>query len=137
MSAIKGKHNRSTETRLRMALVRNGINGWKLHEKVLSGRPDFFFETEKIAVFVDGCFWHSCPKCGHIPKTRSKFWREKLKLTQRRDKRNNEELKENGIAIVRVWEHELKDKALLIGIISKIINIINEAKYERRYREGN
>jgi DNA mismatch endonuclease (patch repair protein) len=77
MRAIKGKGNRSTELVLRMVLVRNGIQGWSLNSR-LPGRPDFLFETKKLAVFVDGCFWHGCPRCGHTPKTRSAFWVKKF-----------------------------------------------------------
>jgi len=121
MSAIRGKHNRSTELRLRMALIRVGIKGWKLHAQELPGNPDFYFKRRKVAVFVDGCYWHGCPKCGHIPHTRSRFWAAKIKRNQQRDIIKRMELKKRGIAPMRIWEHELKDKAGMDKAIKKII----------------
>lgn len=108
MAAIKGKNNRTTELKLRMALIRRKINGFRLHAKDLPGNPDFVFRKEKIAIFVDGCYWHGCPKCGHIPKTRSAFWSAKIKRNKERDKQKNKELKGIGVRPLRFWEHELK-----------------------------
>lgn len=108
MAAIKGKNNRTTELKLRMALIRRKINGFRLHAKDLPGNPDFVFRKEKIAIFVDGCYWHGCPKCGHIPKTRSAFWSAKIKRNKKRDKQKNKELKGIGVRPLRFWEHELK-----------------------------
>ena len=56
MAAIRGKHNKSTELRLRMSLVTAGMRGWRLHPKELPGKPDFYFEETKLAIFVDGCY---------------------------------------------------------------------------------
>jgi DNA mismatch endonuclease (patch repair protein) len=124
MSAIRGKYNRSTELRLRMALIRAGIKGWKLHAKELPGNPDFFIEKEKVAVFVDGCYWHGCPKCGHIPKTRSRFWAAKIKRNQQRDRKKRMELTKMGITPIRIWEHELKITAGLDKAVTKIKSAI-------------
>jgi len=107
MSAIRGKGNKTTEQKLRLALVRAGIKGWKIRPKGLPGNPDFYFENKKIAVFTDGCFWHGCPKCGHVPKTRSKFWKAKIERNQERDKEKAKKLEEIGIKVLRFWEHEL------------------------------
>ncbi len=120
MSAIRGKHNRSTELCLRMAFIREGIKGWRLHANELPGNPDFFFKKEKIAIFVDGCYWHGCPKCGHIPKTRSQFWAAKIKRNQQRDKKNRTKLKKKGITPIRIWEHELKKTSGLNRSVAKI-----------------
>lgn len=120
MSSIKGKHNRSTELRLKMGLVRSGINGWELHQKKLPGTPDFYFPTAKLAIFVNGCFWHSCPKCGHIPKTRVDFWKAKLNRTKQRDKKKKTELRKLGIASLTIWEHELKESSGVDKVIKKI-----------------
>lgn len=121
MSAIRGKRNRSTELRLRMALVHAGIKGWQLHARELPGNPDFFFTKKKVAVFVDGCYWHGCPQCGHIPKTRSFFWEAKIKSNQQRDKRVSMELKKMDILPMRIWEHELKRSDLLQKTLTKIL----------------
>ena len=110
MSAIHGKNNRTTELILRMALVRAGIRGWKTNIEELPGKPDFFFPINNIAVFVDGCFWHGCPKCGHYPKTRVLFWKTKILRNKERDKRNKKELREEGVKVIKIWEHSLKDQ---------------------------
>lgn len=120
MAAIRGKGNKSTELRLRMALVRLGIAGWHLHSRALPGKPDFFFENERVAVFVDGCFWHGCPKCGHTPKTRSAFWVAKFERNKERDRRNVRSLMNSGIEVVRLWEHQLKSPQGLAGAVRRI-----------------
>ena len=109
MAAIRGKNNRTTELCFRMALVRAGINGWETNAEDLVGKPDFFFRKKRMAVFIDGCFWHGCPKCGHFPKTRSSFWKTKILRNKERDKNNRRKLRRKGIKVVRIWEHSLKD----------------------------
>lgn len=137
MSSIRGKNNRSTELRLRMAFVKAGVRGWRLHPEELPGRPDFYFEKAKIAIFVDGCYWHGCPKCGHIPKTRTAFWEAKIKRNQERDEMKNLELRKLGTKSLRIWEHELKSKKDLDKVIKKIDKLISlrarKAFIEKRY----
>jgi DNA mismatch endonuclease (patch repair protein) len=120
MGRIKGKSNRTTEVRLRMALVRAGISGWELHDPSVRGRPDFFFSKSRVAVFVDGCFWHGCPRCGHIPRTRSAFWEAKFQRNKTRDARNGRALRKDGIVVIRVWEHSLKNQ---IGVKQAVARI--------------
>lgn len=120
MSSIHGKNTLSTEVCLKMALVRSGIKGWKLHSKELPGTPDFYFQQAKLAVFVDGCFWHGCSKCGHIPKTRSEFWEAKIKMTKQRDRKKRSELGKMGISTLGIWEHELKEKSGVDKVTKKI-----------------
>lgn len=117
MAAIRGKNNRATELRLRMALVRAGIRGWETNVEELPGKPDFFFRKKRVAVFVDGCFWHGCPKCGHYPKTRRSFWKTKILRNKERDKKNRQKLRREGIRVVSIWEHSLYGSK---GIMSKI-----------------
>lgn len=126
MSAIRSKNARSTELCLRMLLVRSGIKGWQLHANKLPGNPDFYFKEEKLAVFVDGCYWHGCPKCGHIPKTRTEFWKAKIDRNKERDRKNNKELKNIGIRSLRIWEHELKKNT-----VEKVIKKINKCLKEQ------
>jgi DNA mismatch endonuclease (patch repair protein) len=73
-------------------------------------KPDFVFQKLKTAVFVDGCFWHGCPKHATWPKTRAAFWLEKITGNKARDCRVNRALRKRGWTVVRVWEHELKRK---------------------------
>ncbi|MEN8264698.1 MAG: very short patch repair endonuclease [Nitrospirota bacterium] len=124
MSAIRGKNNRTTEVKLRMALIRGGFSGFKLHANELPGTPDFYFEKDKLALFVDGCYWHGCPKCGHIPKTRSEFWKAKINRTKQRDRKKRTELRKQGMSVLRIWEHELKDRQSIIKVLSKISEMV-------------
>lgn len=108
MRAIRGRGNKSTEARLRAMLVRAGVRGWKLNAPQVSGKPDFYFPALRVAVFVDGCFWHGCPTCGHVPRKNRPFWEAKIERNRRRDRETDAALRKNGIRSVRVWEHELK-----------------------------
>lgn len=119
MSRVRGKHNRTTEQALRMGLVRCAIRGWQMHRE-LPGRPDFYFVDERLAVFVDGCFWHGCGRCGHVPRTRNKFWNAKLNRNRERDKQTTGRLKSQGISVVRIWEHRLKTPELVRDVVLDI-----------------
>lgn len=108
MSLIRSRGNKSTEQRLRLALVRAQLKGWRIQCLQLPGRPDFYFSDRKVAVFVDGCFWHGCPRCGHIPATNKRFWRLKIERNRKRDSNSNRKLRAQGIAVLRFWEHEIQ-----------------------------
>ena len=108
MSRIRSKGNSSTERRLRCALVGAAISGFRMHMKSLPGRPDFAFPLHKVAVFVDGCFWHGCPECYVRPKSNQQYWDKKLIGNRARDTRVNSELIDMGWAVVRIWEHSMK-----------------------------
>jgi DNA mismatch endonuclease (patch repair protein) len=98
------------ETTLRSALYAVGIKGYRLHKKGIPGRPDIVFSKSKLAVFVNGCFWHSCPVCRlPIPKTHRDFWTKKFKLNVERDKRKVKELESAGWCVLTVWEHEVRE----------------------------
>jgi DNA mismatch endonuclease, patch repair protein len=110
MGAIRGKGNRTTEARFRAMLVRAGIRGWTMQTKSIKGKPDFYFPESKFAVFLDGCFWHGCPKCGHVPSVNRPYWKAKIKRNQRRDVETDGLLRAAGITPIRFWEHELRDR---------------------------
>lgn len=84
----------------------------------LPGRPDFVFLRSKVAVFVDGCFWHGCPTHYHAPATRSEFWQSKLRRNQVRDSMVTRQLTEAGWKVVRIWEHTIKSD--LADAVSRI-----------------
>ena len=107
MKAIKANGNKSTEARFRSMLVRARLRGWKVHPKGVVGKPDFFFPGHPLAVFVDGCFWHGCPRCGHVPKANNPYWKAKIEGNQSRDRRYGLVLQEQGVTVLRFWEHEL------------------------------
>jgi DNA mismatch endonuclease, patch repair protein len=107
MSRIRSRGNRATELCLARLLREAGIHGWRRHVAI-SGRPDFIFRAQHVAVFVDGCFWHCCPKCSNMPKNNAEFWAKKLAGNQARDRAVNRELQRQGWRVVRIWEHELE-----------------------------
>jgi DNA mismatch endonuclease (patch repair protein) len=83
------------------------ITGWRRHLP-LPGKPDFCFVRQKVAVFVDGCFWHGCPKCYIRPKSNQRFWDEKRHANMARDRKVCRELKSLGFRVIRLYEHQLK-----------------------------
>ena len=108
MSRIKGGGNLSTEMRLIEIFHRNHIVGWRRKYPV-KGRPDFVFSSERLAVFVDGCFWHSCPMCSRVPSQNRTFWVRKLKATCERDSAVTQMFERRGWRVIRIWEHELNN----------------------------
>jgi len=107
MSKIRGRRNRSTERRMAAMLRAKGISGWQMHRTDIPGKPDFFFEELGIALFIDGCFWHFCPKCSKMPTQNRAFWNEKLTKNIYRDRRIRRALNRSGISVIRLWEHDL------------------------------
>ncbi len=98
--------NKETEVALAGLMRRNGITGWRRNQRVM-GKPDFVFRRERVAVFVDGCFWHGCPKHANMPANNRAFWKKKLTGNKRRDKVVNRALRKAGWKVIRIWEHEL------------------------------
>ncbi|MEY9419408.1 DNA mismatch endonuclease (patch repair protein) [Bradyrhizobium japonicum] len=106
MSRVRAK-NTKPETTLRSALHLRGLR-FRIHRKDLPGSPDIVFPRHKIAIFIDGCFWHGCPKHGVRPSTNRKFWVDKIEANRKRDKRASRELRKLGWKVIRIWEHDVK-----------------------------
>jgi DNA mismatch endonuclease (patch repair protein) len=109
MAAVRGKANRSTELRLLRIFRENRIKGWRRHLPVL-GLPDFAFLDKHLALFVDGCFWHGCPKHLRTPKSNTNYWRHKISTNRTRDREVGRMLKRHGWRVLRIWEHELSNE---------------------------
>jgi DNA mismatch endonuclease (patch repair protein) len=107
MSRIRGAGNKETELRMVRLLRANRITGWR-RGWPLYGRPDFVFPAARLAVFVDGCFWHGCPKHYTQPANNRVFWQRKLEANRARDRQVNRELKRLGWRVLRIWEHDLR-----------------------------
>ncbi len=122
MSRIRGKGNNRTEGVLVQLFREEGITGWRRHLK-LTGKPDFTFPRERLTVFVDGCFWHGCPKCYRAPKANRKFWEAKITRNRERDREVNRELRRRGWRVLRIAEHSLKKKyrARLLSRLAKAL----------------
>lgn len=125
MARVRSKGNRSTEWRLRAGLASLAISGWKVQPGGLPGNPDFVFQEDKLAVFVDGCFWHGCPCCYRRPRSRQEYWDEKVLSNQRRDQRVNAELRGQGYKVVRFWEHEIAQDTK--GAVDRIRRMLADA----------
>ena len=108
MSRIIGKGNKDTELAMIKVLRKNHISGWRRNQ-TLVGKPDFIFLKQKVALFVDGCFWHACPVHSNMPKNNRAFWQKKLQSNKDRDILVTKILRRAKWKVVRVWEHELSN----------------------------
>lgn len=122
MAKVRSRGNRSTEVRFRLALVRAGIAGWRLHPNFVPGQPDFWFPKKRVALFVDGCFWHGCKRCFRLPRGNRRYWRSKILSNIHRAKLVNRKLRSLGIMVLRIWEHDLKDRRRLDAVIGSLRN---------------
>ena len=109
MRKVKAQGNKSTEVRLIQIFQKNGITGWRRNYHV-KGHPDFVFLNRKIAIFVDGCFWHGHEGCKYFvwPKNNPEYWKEKIGGNIVRDKKNHRLLEEQGWRVINIWECQLK-----------------------------
>lgn len=130
------RSNRSIDSKpelaLRRALHRLGLR-YRKHYRLdladLRVRPDVVFIAARVAVFVDGCFWHRCPIHASDPKANSEYWGPKLRRNVARDRRVDRALEEAGWSVVRVWEHEAVDEAA-----ARIAATVSTARKEARAR---
>ena len=120
MSAIRGSGNRATELRLIALFREHHIVGWRRYQP-LPGRPDFVFRQSKLAIFVDGCFWHFCPRCGNLPKNNARFWEQKLVGNRDRDRAVSKQLRAIGWTPLRIWEHELHDAGAVLKKLQRAL----------------
>ncbi len=110
MSKIRAK-NTKPELLLRKALWNNGLRGYRLHWKKVSGKPDISYPGRKLAIFVHGCYWHRCPYCKpSMPKSHKRFWKAKFEKNKERDQRKRKKLKSEGWNILTFWECQIKKK---------------------------
>jgi DNA mismatch endonuclease (patch repair protein) len=145
MAGIRGKENKSTEKAMIAAMKKAGITGWRRHvqfklrrpvsERVNTKssrsrlvRPDFTFRSEKLVVFIDGCFWHMCPDHHFAPKQNSEFWARKLSGNAERDDATNELFRNKGWSVLRIWEHELRRPAGAISKLDIVLKTLRRAK---------
>jgi len=106
MSSVRNK-NTGLEMKLRRALWKAGLR-YRVNFKLL-GKPDIVFPKRKLAIFIDGCFWHGCPIHGTSPETNAEFWKTKIKVNIERDLQVTSQLKNMGWLVIRVWGHEIKE----------------------------
>jgi DNA mismatch endonuclease (patch repair protein) len=120
MSLIRSRGNKATEVAFMKLLRCHKISGWRRHTSVrltprgsMDGgrrpfvKPDFVFKGRRIAVFIDGCFWHGCPSHGTKPVGNAEFWHAKLAINRARDRFVTKMLRRRKWSVVRIWEHQL------------------------------
>jgi DNA mismatch endonuclease (patch repair protein) len=117
MSGIRSRGNQSTELRIISIFKRLRITGWRRHYR-LKGKPDFVFPKLRIALFIDGCFWHGCRRCydGHLPKSNQEYWVAKIARNIRRDRLVNRSLRSLGWRVFRLSECRLRSDAAISRI---------------------
>ena len=121
MSRVRARGNRSTELRMILIFRSHGISGWRRNRPVL-GRPDFVFPVERVAVLVDGCFWHGCPRHYTAPAGHAAFWRRKLVANRTRDRLVTRTLTRAGWKVIRIWEHALTGDGRTVALrVSKVL----------------
>jgi DNA mismatch endonuclease (patch repair protein) len=114
MAAVKSRGNKDTELRLVSILRKYRITGWRRGSR-LPGRPDFVFPTSRVAVFVDGCFWHGCKWHCRRGSSNKAFWDNKLTTNRQRDRVVNRLLKKRDWTVLRIWEHSLTQEKKIVA----------------------
>ncbi|WP_295092638.1 very short patch repair endonuclease [Ruminococcus sp.] len=107
MSKVHSKKNKSTELKLIQIFKDNNIHGWQRNYNV-KGHPDFVFLEKRIAIFVDGCFWHGHDCRNTHPKENEDYWNKKRERNIKHDREITEYFKNRGWTVIRIWECELK-----------------------------
>lgn len=127
MRAVKSKGTKP-ERRLFSMLVGMGLKGWRKHADDVTGKPDVVFDQRKIAIFVDGCFWHGCPYCQRPlkPQTNREYWELKIQRNVERAQKYNQQLSEQGWEVLRIWEHEIRDSSCRKEIRRKLRQKLEE-----------
>jgi DNA mismatch endonuclease (patch repair protein) len=121
MRSNKSHGNFSTELTLMRLLRSDGISGWR-RGLPITGRPDFVFRQQRVALFIDGCYWHGC-KCRRLPKKNREYWDAKFRDNRARDKRVTRDLRAAGWRVIRIWEHELKHTPkMVVKLIAQTLN---------------
>lgn len=120
MSRIRSNGNYTTELRFMRLMKQYKITGWRRRSKLI-GRPDFVFVKSKLAVFIDGDFWHGNPKKYRIPKSNTDYWEQKIDGNRKRDRVINRALKEQGWRVLRIWESSLKDEEAVVARLQLLL----------------
>ena len=113
MSKVRSKDT-GPELAVRRTLWRAGLR-YRVHDRTLPGTPDVSNKRLRLAVFVDGCFWHGCPECYTEPKSNVEFWRAKVRRNRARRKEVKEDLEGIGFRVVEIWEHETADSDMVVA----------------------
>ena len=120
MSTIRGK-NTKPEIKIRK-IIWSRNKRYRIHDRTIFGTPDISNKKRRLAVFIDGCFWHGCSRCYKEPQTNTEFWRTKIKNNRERRKKVISKLKVEGWNIMEFWEHEINQDSKAIA--RKIVKML-------------
>lgn len=137
MQAVKGKGT-SLERRLFSMLAGMHLKGWRKNVGAVTGKPDVVFGKKRLAIFIDGCFWHGCPHCHRkLPQTNREYWTRKINRNIALAKSVNRQLRKEGWLVIRIWEHEIRKPFTMEKIRATIQQaLIKESKgYGRKRRK--
>jgi DNA mismatch endonuclease, patch repair protein len=137
MGSIRGKGNKDTELRMIAVFREYRITGWRRAQRVV-GKPDFVFRSQRLTVFVDGCFWHRHEGCkyAYTPKSRQEFWLPKFEKNVARDRLVTRSLRQHGWKVIRVWECDLAKQSQWPRLARKIAKALEDARPSARGGSG-
>jgi DNA mismatch endonuclease (patch repair protein) len=127
MASVKSSGNKSTEAVLATMLRKEHLSGWRRNYPLV-GKPDFVFPVLRLAIFVDGCFWHGCPKHCRMPAANRKYWEQKINRNVKRGREVCKLLRSNGWRVIRFWEHDLRGDGGLLGKMRNVKKIVQQDK---------
>ena len=123
MAAVKSQ-NTGPEIQLRKALFKYGVRGWRCNYKKAPGRPDIAWPARRVAVFVDGAFWHGHPS-RHKPGRSGEYWDLKIRKNVERDRRVDRELRKDGWEVLRIWDFEIRKD--LSSVVKRVVEALNRS----------
>src|SRR5260370_34304759 len=131
MASIRSKGNATTE-RVFLSIVRKaGISGWR-RQLNLPGKPDFAFRSQRLAIFLDGCFWHGCPRCYRLPQDNRAYWKKKLMGNRCRDRQRSRERRTLCWRVIRIWAHTLRSTRGRSQILKRVRVFLSQKEQIRR-----
>ena len=119
MASIRGR-NTKPEIAVRKILWSHGFR-YRIHDRTVLGTPDISNKRRGFAIFVDGCFWHGCPKCYKEPETNRDFWRDKISRNKKRRKEVRKGLERQGVRVIEIWEHDAADPESIMKAVGSDI----------------
>ena len=128
MATIRSSGNQGTELVLARLFRTHRVTGWRRKQRIL-GKPDFVFLHQRVAVFVDGCFWHGCQWHCRMPKSRGHYWGPKIARNRSRDREVARKLGRQGWYVLRIWEHSLKKPASILRRLQAVLASRSQTRY--------
>lgn len=121
MSRIRSRGNAATELYFIQIMRKHKIAGWRRGSK-LPGQPDFVFPKDRVAVFVDGDFWHGNPREFRLPRSNLQYWRKKILSNKERDRKVNSNLRKKGWTVLRFWQSSLTRMAFVVARLRRALH---------------